>query len=418
MGKQRHARALTRWERQQEQRKQKKERRRSGPVWACEPTAIVIDHNTGVSTPLGRVTGFNLEARPVGEMLFNVEMVSNQAPVLTSNPSIGFRETMSRVGAATSSSPANFRTMLEEMAANLGFQTHRQPPPPDQQPPASGLDLTWSRLPTAPINRRPRLNFAHRLLELENGTTISFETLYVQTRSMQERISSYVRNGALSLDPAERLEMQDILKELSAQDRVRRRPSVATPTRIASVSIAPFTPDEWQRQMRTMEAIDERLLLAGAFDIAAQELQEQPVGSSSSQATFFDSDYAARLYHNHVREYERERERIREQRRLEYERYQMGMQSGYFDESAEGRGPYIPPNIPARIGPSPYRAGPYPTPAQELPGMQAKVARATKLLCDSSNLLSRVVAGLEVTPDEAKALKSRVDAALVAFSAE
>jgi hypothetical protein len=48
--------------------------------------------------------------------------------------------------------------------------------------------------------------------------------------------------------------------------------------------------------------------------------------------------------------------------------------------------------------------------------LQAKVARAQKLLLDSSNLLSRVIAGLEVTPDEAKALKARLDAGIQAFN--
>jgi hypothetical protein len=47
--------------------------------------------------------------------------------------------------------------------------------------------------------------------------------------------------------------------------------------------------------------------------------------------------------------------------------------------------------------------------------MRAKVARAQKLLMDSSNLLSRVIAGLEVTPEEAQALKARVDAGVEAF---
>lgn len=47
---------------------------------------------------------------------------------------------------------------------------------------------------------------------------------------------------------------------------------------------------------------------------------------------------------------------------------------------------------------------------------RAKVARAAKLLEDTSQLLSRLVAGLEVTPDEAMALKARVDAGIQAFN--
>jgi hypothetical protein len=51
----------------------------------------------------------------------------------------------------------------------------------------------------------------------------------------------------------------------------------------------------------------------------------------------------------------------------------------------------------------------------EIDQARAKVARASKLLADTSQLLSRVIAGLEVTPDEAQALKARIDAGVEAF---
>jgi hypothetical protein len=313
MGKQRHARALTRWERQQEQRKYRKEKRAASR--ATETETIM---------PIGRVTGFNLEAGPGGEMLFNVEMqgVSNQVPA-ASNPSPDFRETMSRV-------VGRIETMIASMHQPIG-----------------------DFLQSIPVPRHP-------------GVVV------------------------------------DAIDGPVGQTRMRVRSPTSEQPPAARPPVYPLSIAH----------------LASAFGIPPQTLQEQPVGSSSSQATFFDSDYSARLYHDQVREYERERERIREQRRLEYERYQMEMRSGFIDESSPG--PYVPPSFTARIGPSPYRTSfnPVPGPTEQIMRMQAKVARATRLLCDSSNLLSRVVAGLEVTPDEAKALKSRVDAALVAFSAE
>jgi hypothetical protein len=113
-----------------------------------------------------------------------------------------------------------------------------------------------------------------------------------------------------------------------------------------------------------------------------------------------------------------------------FEEYREGQSRGFID-TVEGPRPFQPFDtytvsncvginqalnmaMMQEVGPGLY-TGPTKNPVADLDAMRAKVARALKLLMDSSNLLSRIIAGLEVTPEEAQALKARVDAGVEAF---